>query len=98
MRLAGKVAIITGAALGMGRAEAILFASEGATVFVGDIRDSEGLRLETARARSFGFGAKAAIHPSQVAPINSALTPSADAVSEARAILVENAKGVGVGT
>jgi 3alpha(or 20beta)-hydroxysteroid dehydrogenase len=44
-RLAGKVAIVTGAALGMGRAEAILFASEGATVFVADILDSAGQAL-----------------------------------------------------
>jgi (S)-citramalyl-CoA lyase len=61
-----------------------------------DFRDYEGLRQETIRARALGFGAKAAIHPGQVAPINSALMPSTDAVSEARAILAENAKGVGV--
>lgn len=40
-RLTGKVALITGAALGMGRATAGLFASEGATVIGGDIRDSD---------------------------------------------------------
>ena len=39
-RLAGKVAIITGAGSGIGRASAILFASEGATVVIGDKSDS----------------------------------------------------------
>ncbi len=36
-RLAGKVAIITGAAYGMGAAQALLFSREGADLFLGDI-------------------------------------------------------------
>jgi NAD(P)-dependent dehydrogenase (short-subunit alcohol dehydrogenase family) len=46
MRLAGKVALISGGARGMGAAEAILFAREGARVVVGDILDSEGKRVQ----------------------------------------------------
>ena len=42
MYLKGKVAIITGAASGIGRATAILFAQEGATVVVTDINDKKG--------------------------------------------------------
>ncbi|MBI2906431.1 MAG: glucose 1-dehydrogenase [Chloroflexi bacterium] len=43
MRLAGKVAVITGAASGMGRATSILFAKEGAKVVVADINDKGGV-------------------------------------------------------
>jgi NAD(P)-dependent dehydrogenase (short-subunit alcohol dehydrogenase family) len=42
MRLAGKVALISGAARGMGAAEARLFAREGARVVLGDILEAEG--------------------------------------------------------
>lgn len=40
-RLENKVAIITGAASGMGAAEAILFASEGAKVFITDVQEGK---------------------------------------------------------
>lgn len=41
MRLANKVAVITGAGLGMGRATAQLFAAEGASVVVNDISETD---------------------------------------------------------
>jgi 3alpha(or 20beta)-hydroxysteroid dehydrogenase len=41
-RLDGKVAVITGAARGMGAAEATLFAEQGATVVLTDVSDAEG--------------------------------------------------------
>lgn len=47
MRLADKVALITGAGSGIGRAMAVLFAQEGARVFVADL--DEGSAAETAR-------------------------------------------------
>ena len=46
MRLAGKVALISGGARGMGAAEARLFAREGARIVVGDILDAEGKAVE----------------------------------------------------
>jgi NAD(P)-dependent dehydrogenase (short-subunit alcohol dehydrogenase family) len=45
MRLADKVAIITGGANGMGAAECRLFAKEGARVVVADVRDGDGKTL-----------------------------------------------------
>ena len=61
-----------------------------------DVRDHEGLTRETSQAVALGFAGKAAIHPNQIATINAALTPRPDDVARARAILAENAKGVGV--
>jgi 3alpha(or 20beta)-hydroxysteroid dehydrogenase len=45
-RLAGKVAIITGAAGDQGSTEARSFVAEGAQVILSDIRDEEGVELE----------------------------------------------------
>ena len=41
-RVGGKVAIITGAASGLGRAQSLLLAKEGAKVVVADINDVGG--------------------------------------------------------
>ena len=46
MRLEGKVVFISGGSRGQGAAEARLFATEGASVVMGDILEDEGKRLE----------------------------------------------------
>jgi citrate lyase subunit beta / citryl-CoA lyase len=56
------------------------------TVFV-NFRDAAGLEAECAAARRDGFSGKLAIHPDQVATINEAFTPSAEAIEKARAII-----------
>ena len=45
MRLAGKVALISGAASGMGQSEATIFAKEGAKVIVADVLEAEGKQV-----------------------------------------------------
>lgn len=60
MRLANKVAIITGAGSGIGRASAVLFAQEGANIVVADINDSGG--QETVAAIKSSGGEAIAVH------------------------------------
>jgi NAD(P)-dependent dehydrogenase (short-subunit alcohol dehydrogenase family) len=48
MRLQGKVALISGAAHGMGEVEARLFAKEGARVIVADLLENEGQQVASA--------------------------------------------------
>lgn len=52
-----------------------------------DISDKDILFAELRRARALGFLGKSAIHPRQVAPINSAFTPTDGEVAAARRIL-----------
>ncbi len=53
--LSGKVAVVTGAASGIGRATAELFAAEGARVVMADINGEEGEKLSAALGESTSF-------------------------------------------
>lgn len=62
-----------------------------------DFRDEAGLRREAEEAAADGFDAKAAIHPAQLLPINTAFTPSEEAVEWAKAVVAAMSDaGVGV--
>ncbi|WP_040813016.1 HpcH/HpaI aldolase/citrate lyase family protein [Nocardia concava] len=61
-----------------------------------DIKDLEGLAVESLDAVAIGFDAKVAIHPSQVPVIRTAYAPGVDEVDWARRLLAEapNHRGV----
>lgn len=54
MRLKGKVALITGAAVGQGREAALLFAQEGARLILGDVNGRAGAAVARAIERRGG--------------------------------------------
>ena len=57
MRLSGKVAIISGAASGMGAATARMFAREGAKVVIADVLEHEGRQVADVIGASARFAA-----------------------------------------
>jgi citrate lyase subunit beta/citryl-CoA lyase len=61
-------------------------------------RDHDGLAAYAARARRDGFTGMMAIHPGQVAAINSAFTPSETEVAHARAVVAAFEANPGAGT
>jgi 2-keto-3-deoxy-L-fuconate dehydrogenase len=79
MRLAGRTAIITGAASGIGRASAVLFAKEGAFVALVD-RDRAGL-LQTQAAIESGRG-KASMHVGDVSIADFALAATSEIIAQ----------------
>ncbi len=66
------------------------------TVYV-DFRNAEGFRRECEEACRDGFTGKMAIHPAQVPIINDVFTPSASAITHARAVVAAFAANPGAG-
>lgn len=66
-RLADKISIITGSGSGIGRASALRFAEEGATVIVNDIhRKAAEETVELITEAAFRTGGRAVAHPADV--------------------------------
>jgi NAD(P)-dependent dehydrogenase (short-subunit alcohol dehydrogenase family) len=75
MRLTGRTAIVTGAASGIGRASALLFAKEGAFVALVD-RDEAGLQQTLAAIE--GANGEASVHVGDVSAVDFAKTVVGD--------------------
>ncbi len=87
MRLSGKVAVITGAGSGIGRATVVLFASEGANVIAADVNQA-GVAATAAQARRMKASGK-------VKPVTADVSKSAD-VARLVTTAVESFGGIDV--
>jgi NAD(P)-dependent dehydrogenase (short-subunit alcohol dehydrogenase family) len=90
MRLAGKVAVVTGGAHGMGEAEARLFAGEGARVVVADVLETEGDKVAAAVAAAGGDARFVRLDVTSEAGWREAIAATVDAFGRLD-ILVNNA-------
>jgi citrate lyase subunit beta/citryl-CoA lyase/(S)-citramalyl-CoA lyase len=52
-----------------------------------DVRDAEGLKASTMRAKALGFTGRACIHPDQIASVNAVFSPTVDEIAKARRII-----------
>lgn len=78
MRLAGKVAVVTGAAQGIGEACARIFAAEGAKVVLGDTRDAELRAVATSITESGGHAIAVAADVSDPTSAQSLVSAAVD--------------------
>ena len=90
MRLEGKVALISGGARGQGAVEAKLFASEGASVVIGDILDDAGRQVEAEIAESGGSATYVHLDVTSESQWNDAVSAAVDRYGKLD-ILVNNA-------
>ena len=90
MRLEGKVALISGGARGQGAVEAKLFASEGASVVIGDILDDLGRQVEAEIAESGGSATYVHLDVTSESQWNDAVTAAVERYGKLD-ILVNNA-------
>lgn len=95
MRLTGKVALVTGASLGIGRSIAILMAKEGAKVAVTDVKVEEGQALADEICATGGDAAFFALDVTQESAITSVFTAVQERYGNIT-VLVNNAGIAGV--
>src|SRR5207245_366260 len=91
-RLAGKVALITGAGMGMGRETALLFSEEGARVVVADL--DGGAATDTV-ARIDGAGGGSIINMGSVSAL-AGFTRAQDAYTAAKGALISLTKSLAI--
>lgn len=94
-RLEGKVALVTGAASGIGKATALRLAAEGAAVMCADINAAGAEEVAQTLAESGGRSASMALDVSDEAAVQEALTTTVDTLGGLD-ILFNNA-GIGGG-
>jgi len=63
-----------------------------------EFRDLDALETRAKRCKAAGFRGMLAIHPAQIAPINTAFTPSEEEIAHARAVVQAFADNPGAGT
>jgi len=90
MRLSGKVAIITGAGSGIGRATAILFAKEGTSVVVADFNQAKGTETVSLIQKGGGEARFVPVDVSNAADVKKMVRITVDAYGKLD-ILVNNA-------
>ena len=82
-RMAGKTALISGAASGLGEAQAKLFANDGAKAILGAVQSINGQQVAALEFVKQGVRVST-IFPGQVrTPILGAITPEQDAATQA---------------
>jgi NAD(P)-dependent dehydrogenase (short-subunit alcohol dehydrogenase family) len=95
MRLQDRIAIVTGAAHGIGRAIAELFAAEGAWVLVADLDDSAGAATAAAIGACGGRAAFLHVDVSDDAQVRAAVEHAAEVGSGSIDVLCNNASYLG---
>jgi NAD(P)-dependent dehydrogenase (short-subunit alcohol dehydrogenase family) len=90
MRLNGKVALVSGAANGMGQSEALIFAREGAKVAVADVLETEGRQVADKIKAAGGQGIFVKLDVGNEAEWEKAIKATVDAFGKLD-VLVNNA-------